>query len=281
MTETVKRNEQIDICRGLLILLVVIGHEVSMFSKHIYWFHMPAFFMLSGYLFKEHEKCYEHVKKTVKRYIIPYISYFIVLCIYMIFFRVWSVQYVLKNVVKERLLYASEWFPICLMFTIIFYNLLKKYVKRYEAIIIMLYILAHIESWFILKSGIEWICLFRIDIVMISMMYFWLGNKAKSISSKFSMNKRLVLIIVIFFCAFFIWGEWLGIINFEGINMKANMYIHMIWDFIIPAFFFLFIFLFSDLLRHTCIRTLFIILGSNSLSIMYLHMTLRHIIIYS
>ena len=52
-----KRIEWIDICRGLAIILVIIGHsnlETGMafnLKSIIYSFHMPLFFVLSGYLF--------------------------------------------------------------------------------------------------------------------------------------------------------------------------------------------------------------------------------------
>lgn len=39
-----------DVLRGLLILLVVIGHATGAFNKYIYQFHMGAFFLLSGYM---------------------------------------------------------------------------------------------------------------------------------------------------------------------------------------------------------------------------------------
>lgn len=61
------RNAKIDNYKGLLILLVVIGHTINAFgittpwvrqlNLCIYFFHMPAFFFLSGYFHKTPEKC--------------------------------------------------------------------------------------------------------------------------------------------------------------------------------------------------------------------------------
>lgn len=57
---TVKRDRSIDILKGILILLVVLGHSRVKFSHVIFWFHMPLFFIVSGYLLdipdKQHEK---------------------------------------------------------------------------------------------------------------------------------------------------------------------------------------------------------------------------------
>lgn len=46
-----KRNAVIDICKGVGILLVIIGHAQTPLSRVIYGFHMALFFFLSGYCF--------------------------------------------------------------------------------------------------------------------------------------------------------------------------------------------------------------------------------------
>ncbi len=46
-----KRDERIDIIKGLAIVLMVIGHSGFPFKSVIYLFHMAVFFMVSGYLF--------------------------------------------------------------------------------------------------------------------------------------------------------------------------------------------------------------------------------------
>lgn len=51
-----KRIEWIDIAKGTAILAVVIGHTLGpyngqFFGSLIFAFHMPIFFMLSGYLY--------------------------------------------------------------------------------------------------------------------------------------------------------------------------------------------------------------------------------------
>lgn len=50
-----ERNPEIDLFRGLGILLVVLGHTAGLpeeVHRYVYSFHMPAFFFLSGYLFQ-------------------------------------------------------------------------------------------------------------------------------------------------------------------------------------------------------------------------------------
>ena len=50
-----ERNAEIDMFRGLGILLVTLGHTTGLpggVHRYVYSFHMPAFFFLPGYLFQ-------------------------------------------------------------------------------------------------------------------------------------------------------------------------------------------------------------------------------------
>src|SRR3954469_18716053 len=79
---TYQRNLSTDIAKGLLIVLVVVGHSKSDLTKYIYWFHMPAFFALSGYFFKRidnYEALGVRVIKLVYSLIIPYIVYLLLI----------------------------------------------------------------------------------------------------------------------------------------------------------------------------------------------------------
>ena len=73
-----KRNKTMDILRGLGILFVVLGHciEKPIIKNFIYSFHLPFFFILAGYLYKEENQ------KEPGKYIIKkgkmYIGYYVV-----------------------------------------------------------------------------------------------------------------------------------------------------------------------------------------------------------
>ena len=85
MSQNVKnRIEWIDYSKGILIILVIAGHAIPEFDLHldylahfIYSFHMPAFFILSGYLFryKKDINTVEFAKKKAKQLLIPYIIF--------------------------------------------------------------------------------------------------------------------------------------------------------------------------------------------------------------
>lgn len=73
----VKQNriECIDIAKGITILLVVVGHVSSLpiaLNGILYSFHMPLFFVLSGYFFRK-ETVFESAKRMFPSLIIPYL----------------------------------------------------------------------------------------------------------------------------------------------------------------------------------------------------------------
>lgn len=85
-----RRNEAIDIAKGLGIFLVVIGHTISPVSAgNVFWtnvyqilytFHMPLFFFLSGAvssLIRGENKC-QLIKSRIIRLMLPYFVWAII-----------------------------------------------------------------------------------------------------------------------------------------------------------------------------------------------------------
>jgi len=94
MNGTIKRNEFLDILKGIAIILVVVGHCIQYGSgynymtnslyfsnfafKLIYSFHMPLFMLISGYLFYYSIKKYSFKSNLINRLkttIVPIVSY--------------------------------------------------------------------------------------------------------------------------------------------------------------------------------------------------------------
>ncbi|MGN0161880.1 MAG: acyltransferase family protein [Lachnospiraceae bacterium] len=78
-----KRYDYVDIAKGLGIILVILGHIVYEYVPFCGSVHIPLFFLLAGYLY-DMEKSYsvsygEMVKKRVKRLLIPYFVYNLIL----------------------------------------------------------------------------------------------------------------------------------------------------------------------------------------------------------
>ena len=105
-----KRNIALDITKGIAILLVIIGHCGSipyMPIRHlIFTFHMPLFFLISGYLYKK-----RGVKETLKKDLIhlgiPYAATCLVILLYYLLY-----YFVTKSHNSEplqRYAFASIW----------------------------------------------------------------------------------------------------------------------------------------------------------------------------
>lgn len=75
MLDTKKRENWIDVLRGIGIILVLIGHNNPPFIRYIFGFHMGLFFILSGYLYRSSDigLCVK-AKELVRKYIIPYFA---------------------------------------------------------------------------------------------------------------------------------------------------------------------------------------------------------------
>lgn len=68
------RLDHIDIAKGIAILLVIVGYTFTVWKIKVNWifsFHMPLFFIMSGFFFKDNKKT--EYKKLFKSLIIPYL----------------------------------------------------------------------------------------------------------------------------------------------------------------------------------------------------------------
>ena len=79
MQKSSLRTEWLDVCKGLGIFLVVIGHtSIAQISQTVYnWiysFHMPMFYMLSGMMLNDskYSDFRSYIKRRLKTLIIPF-----------------------------------------------------------------------------------------------------------------------------------------------------------------------------------------------------------------
>lgn len=77
------RYSFIDILKGIGIILMVLGHMHyrKIIEKFIYGFHMPLFFLVSGYLYKQPQNLFGYVKRKTYALIVPYFIVGLLYCI--------------------------------------------------------------------------------------------------------------------------------------------------------------------------------------------------------
>lgn len=88
-----ERQKWIDAARGIAILLMLWGHNSNdIFTHWLYYFHMPLFVFISGYVFSPKADYIECLKSQLKRLYIPYIVYFSI-----DFFLNWAYEFLIYS----------------------------------------------------------------------------------------------------------------------------------------------------------------------------------------
>ncbi len=88
-----ERMHYLDLLKGIGIVLVVLGHNSfhDYVTQAIYFFHMPLFFVISGFLDKlEGVSFGDYFRKKMKRLMYPYITFGVLIIIYNTLFDILS-----------------------------------------------------------------------------------------------------------------------------------------------------------------------------------------------
>lgn len=125
------RTLSVDIAKGILIILVVVAHaQTDIVHDIIFMFHMPLFFMISGFLMGR-EKLLKtgYVSGKIKHLMIPYIIY---LVLDMVLIRkTLSVHDWIYALWGGRAVTGVYWYITCFIFTIFMLTiLLRKFSDR-------------------------------------------------------------------------------------------------------------------------------------------------------
>lgn len=291
-----KRIKEIDALKGVLILLVVLGHSGIKNTNIVYWFHMPAFFLISGFLFNRtnldlpiHKN---FITKKILNLIIPYISYLLLIILISLTFQAGSMEihnkdFIFKALWGGKLLYGqfgTFWFVTCLLFTIVGYSIIYKLIKSevYRLLLVAtLFLLGHFESFLIYRYGCSIIIPLNIDVSLISLCYFYLGtivqkhlNKIQDYLNKIQNKKYFILSISFLSISLFI-------LFFSKYNMdlKYQLYLNPFFTFFVPIIFTTLIFFFVKIINHLPIISFFEIIGKHSMSIMFLHLIIKDFLI--
>lgn len=157
-----QRMKWLDIAKGIAILCTIIGHTVNGTIQGIICsFHMPLFFLLAGYTFREvpASEIKTEIKKDVSRLLLPYIAVILIRILIDICFchqRIGEtlIQYLAAAFLGYGAAYlgnpfwfwlGATWFLAALFWSRLAYRFVLLYVKEYRQIFIL--VLAFFSIW--------------------------------------------------------------------------------------------------------------------------------------
>ena len=152
------RFENIDIAKGIGIILVVVAHGFSGYASNlIFCFHMPLFFIISGMLFTP-KPAISYAQNKAVHLLLPYF-------VFLLFFVLIAPSHKLETILDSRdyahpylvVLFGGQhlvsyamvfWFVTCLFLTQQFFNWLALHVSKTQLILIafVCYILSLVDA---------------------------------------------------------------------------------------------------------------------------------------
>lgn len=229
------RLKYVDICRGWCIVLMIIGHTVDgVLRTFIYSFHMPLFFILSGYTTRYSESL-QDCKKSAKRLALYTLRILLLVwgvqSIYELFVNLGEYESVWECVKVQvyRLLLSSSqntdiggltiphispiWFVVCLFFARVMYDAMHLRLQggvRFIGALIIGIIGILIGQWFVLP--------YSFDIALAVVPFLWFGDYMKG-KNVFSF-KAFILSIAVFSISFVVIAK----ATHTGMELVARRY---------------------------------------------------------
>jgi len=158
-----KRNHQVDLLRGIGIVLVVLGHSYWVLPEDIwrwvYGFHMPLFFFLSGYMQSDPPKKGFGVFawRRVRSVLLPYLGFYLVSFLLTVLFAHQTMDGVFLLASVKGLLLGNRyilianfalWFlPLFFLANLAFYGVRKLPRWLMAAVILCVGLLSPIYAW--------------------------------------------------------------------------------------------------------------------------------------
>lgn len=243
--ENKERNIQIDIARGIGIVLIVIGHTAFRYKHFIYLFHVAIFFIIAGYLFKEdYSANIESLKKfiftKIKRLYIPFLigngicillnNFFIDINLYSSTTHIYyTLKDILINILKVILfrknteMLGATWFlPILFWISIIYaaieFGIRKSSSKKKSIVQLIVSAIFLIIGLYLAGRDVKFI---RLQIFT-CYIFFVFGKVISKL--KFDMSDRVKMIILIF-CFIML----LILNNIGTIEISQNQYTNIVY----------------------------------------------------
>ena len=255
-----KRITSIDILRALGIILMVLGHVFTFFGKfdrYIHTFHMPLFFVISGYLYhsKAEVTILKQVLQKAKRLLLPYITFGVLN--YLVWLVIADDGQAWQEPLIRLITYNTSGLPICgalwfltaLFWAEVFYLILDRVLKngyiRTSVVLAISVIMCFVQN------STEYRLPLAIDIGLVCMGFLEIGRLYKQCGLSWrckiqesSMGRKLVLAILVFLVngvlAFVnpyvnIKSGWYGIVPLFWVNAVLGIFAYYLFALLIDT----------------------------------------------
>ncbi len=230
---TKKRIDWVDMAKGYGTIAVIFAHlAVGKIGVWLYTFHVPLFFFLSGYVFKDSLKFNDFILKKGKGILIPYFTLGLpmIAFTFLQYFRNGilnkaSVIQLLKEFVFQERLWTL-WFIACLFFVNIFFYFVCKFIKSDLLKFAFSVVLVCFGIYYYRCDGqpLPW----NIDVCFTATIFFCGGYLLKKHGKYFEYvkNKRILAIILFFILgiANVVFGYLTHKISGNGMEMFNSTY---------------------------------------------------------
>ena len=282
-----RRIEEIDIFKGILIILVVIGHATSQYNMYIYQFHMAAFFFISGFLSTiENAGFIKFVYKKFMSLKLPLFAVFILMQIfiallyhsgnYNIFFddnlQYYGFLFNLKEFIFRDTIYlwflGAAWFVTVLFYIEIIKKIIYDIFNKNEYVSLIISLVVFLLGYYLALNNIHFL---NIDLVFIGQLYYSIGfylRKREYLKGKINNTYVSILLFAVSLCVMF----FLGKINGITVDYPSRDFGNPIINIITALNGILWTYTFSILLKKTnYLKKLLSYFGENTLSILFFH----------
>jgi fucose 4-O-acetylase-like acetyltransferase len=246
-------NLKINFLKVLGIIYVVVGHVGGIVligdAFPFYTFHMPLFFFISGYLFKD-EPFMARLKKRFKKLVIPYFVWNLIYGLIATWLKVhkgfdFSLGFNPYNLLVEPWITSVQfafmvpaWFMLALFLVSVFYPIIRKVCKR-EILILMVSFGLSVMAQYLARNGFNHGFSLTINRMIYSAFFYALGHYYKLYLERYTIKFWHVLcgigINVLLMTIYPNIGNAISTMQFKGfllmpylvacIGILANLYI--------------------------------------------------------
>lgn len=281
-----QRIEVFDMLKGFGILCVILGHLGNPYiDRVVYIFHMPLFFLISGYFLSYKVGGNLFILKKIRGLIYPYFtSCFLIIASYLFFF--YTFGYSGKRSLLSWIVVSfygagfkidnppigyigAIWFLLALFWAMIIVRIIGKFKYPFPAIVTISYL-----GW---KTASDFYLPFSLQSGMLASLFVYFGSVFKKVENKipsffeFSDNTKRNHNYMLFFYGIILFISVWDIIFYKGFYMANCIMGNGIFDIIAALSACYLLFIWFKKINNNLICSILSFYGRNSLSVLCFH----------